>query len=62
MHLPVLAMGTGFYVLAMAFPLVLHQIAPLVYLVALAGIVLVLIGLHIRWTTDARTSYPRNGS
>lgn len=48
--LSLLAAGTGLYVACLAVPLVLREVSPLVVAGAFAGTLIVLLGLHNRWT------------
>lgn len=51
-HIPLIALGSGVYAFALAFPIVLRQLAPPVYVAAFVGTALVLLGLHLRWTAE----------
>ena len=52
LQLPLLALGAALYGVALAFPLLLRQVTPPVYIIALAGTAILLLGLHARWTSS----------
>ena len=45
-----IAAGAGLYAVALAAPVFLHQVSPVVVAGAFAGTLFVLLGLHYRWT------------
>lgn len=54
---PLLVAGAGLYAVCLAVPVVLHQMASFVAGGAVLGTVLLLFGLHTRWT-EARGRVP----
>jgi len=48
-----LVAGAGLYVASLAIPLFLHEVSPAVVAGAFGGTLLVLLGLHNRWTRPA---------
>ena len=50
--LSLVAAGAGVYAFALSFPLFLRQVSPLVFAGAVLGTVLLLVGLHVRWTRE----------
>lgn len=47
--MPLVAAGAGLYAVALSFPLLLQQVDPVVFLLAIFGTGLLLLGLHVRW-------------
>ncbi|TLZ51860.1 MAG: hypothetical protein E6K18_03915 [Methanobacteriota archaeon] len=53
--LSMIAAGAGLYIVALVFPLFLRQVNGTIFVVAVAGTILLILGLHVRWT---RTPQP----
>ncbi len=50
--LSMIAAGAGLYLVALVFPVFLGQVNQEIFALAVAGTVLLLFGLHVRWTRN----------